>query len=197
MMPATICREITIQAPAAQVWPFVGTEAGLRQWWQADVTLEAKPGGRCAERGVLNGAPYQLEGTVAVYDPPRQLVLLLAGAPTDGARPTAMNITITLKESKDTTVVRIVHQLYGAHSSVPTSRQMEPVYSPPPYRLPTILNQLPGQVEFGRESDVLAATQTSPGLAWVDPIQIRVYEARWAVCLSELSQRVTAKGTDS
>lgn len=195
MMPATICKEITIQAPVAHVWQFIGTEAGLRRWWQTDVTLEARAGGRCAERGLLNGAPYQLEGTVAVYDPPRQLVLLLASDPTIGAGSTSMNITITLEESKDATVVRVVHQLYGTHSSVPASRQMEPAYSPPPYQLSPILNQLPGQSEREQGRDVLAPAGLSP--AWVHQEQIRVYETRWTIRLFELSQRVTAKGTTS
>jgi uncharacterized protein YndB with AHSA1/START domain len=197
MMPATICKEITIHAPAAHVWHFVGTEAGLRQWWQTDVTLETKAGGHCAERGVINGATYQLEGTVAVYDPPRQLVLLLASDPIDGAGPTAMNITITLEERTGATVVRVVHQLYGAGAPTSIRPQVEPAYTPPAYQLPAILNQLPGRAEREQAGDALAPAAASPALAWVDQEQIRVYEARWTVRLVELSQQVTAQGTDS
>jgi uncharacterized protein YndB with AHSA1/START domain len=197
MMPATICKEITIQAPAAHIWPLVGTEAGLRQWWQMDVTLEAKPGGHFVERGVVNGAPYHLEGTVAVYDPPRQLVLLLAGVPLDESWPTAMNITITLEDRKDATVVRVVHQLYGTAPATPARPQVEPSYSPIPYQLPAILNQLPGRAEREQAGDALAPTAASPALVWVDQEQIRVYETRWTARLFELSQQVTAKGTDS
>lgn len=197
MMPATICKEITIQAPAIHIWPWIGTEAGLRQWWQMDVTLEAKPGGRCAERGVLNGTPYQLEGTVAVYDPPRQLVLLLAGASTDGVWPTAMNITITLEESGGATVVQVVHQLYGAVSPTPVQPGVEPGYAPLPYQLPTILNRLTGQAERGQKRDTFVPAPASLGLIWVDQEQIQAHEVRWRVRLIALSQRVTGKGINS
>lgn len=196
MMPATIYKEITIHAPAAKVWPFVGTEAGLRQWWQTDVRLDPKPGGRCAERGVFNGAPYQLEGTVAVYDPPRRLVLLFSDNPTAGAWPTAMNITITLDEGKDATVVRVVHQVYGSLITAPDRPQKEP--APSPFRpLPTILNQLPGHASPELGGDVIAPAPSIPQPVWVDQGWMHLYEARWTVRLAELSQRVTEKGTSS
>src|SRR5215212_9507382 len=76
MMPI-IHKTIAIKAPAERVWRYVGTEAGLRQWWGLQLTLEAKQGGRCTERGLFNGKPLELAGEVTVYDPPRQLSLLL------------------------------------------------------------------------------------------------------------------------
>src|SRR5687768_17212245 len=113
MMPVTICKEIKIHAPAAYVWQFVGTEAGLRQWWQVDVTFEAGIGGRYTERGVRNGKPYQLDGVVTVYDPPRQICLLLHDGQSVPGSPTSMSIVITLEEVADETVVRVVHQMYA------------------------------------------------------------------------------------
>jgi uncharacterized protein YndB with AHSA1/START domain len=42
MMPAILRKAMRLKAPAARVWQYIGTEAGLRQWWGADIALEAK-----------------------------------------------------------------------------------------------------------------------------------------------------------
>lgn len=187
MRAATIRKEITIHAPAAQVWQWVGTEAGLRQWWQMDVALEAKSGGRCRECGLLNGVPYQLEGIVTTYDPPRQLAFLLAGAQPGTAWPTTMNITITLEEVAGTTVVRVVHQLSAVQTMV-TPYYPEPVFPQPLRQRPTILNQLPGQPQPGQVVEVSKGLRPDAGQALVDQRWISLYEAHWSARLISLLQ---------
>jgi uncharacterized protein YndB with AHSA1/START domain len=169
MMPATIRKQITIHAPAAHVWQFVGTEAGLRQWWQTEITLEARQGGRCSERGLINGKPYHFEGIVAVYDPPRQLVLLLAGAEKGATWPTSMNITMTLEEVAGVTTVRVVH---GVADVLPAPAVPRPIQQPP-----TILNQWPqpGQPVGGT---LTPSTPIRPALA--DDGLIQQYAAWWS-----------------
>src|SRR6478672_2006889 len=108
MMPI-IRKTIAIKAPAERVWRYVGTEAGLRQWWGIQLTLEAKQGGRCAERSLFNGKPLALAGEVTVYDPPRQLSLLLRPENNMESNPAGWpgftTITITLKEENGHTLV--------------------------------------------------------------------------------------------
>jgi uncharacterized protein YndB with AHSA1/START domain len=143
MIPAMIAKQIQIQAPAARVWQFIGTEEGLRQWWQAEVTLEGKKGGCFSERGLRDGKLYRLDGVVAVYDPPHQLMLLLqpASPHPDGAAP--MSITITLEESEGQTNVRVVHQMAIALPAAQPQRLAEPLIGRPAGDLPVILNQWP------------------------------------------------------
>jgi uncharacterized protein YndB with AHSA1/START domain len=192
MMPGTICKEITIHAPAAHVWQFVGTEAGLRQWWQMDVRLEPKVGGRCTERGLFNGIPYQLDGMVTVYEPPRQLVLVLAGEQPGVAWPTTMQVAITLEETVSATIVRVVHQLSMTLPTGTPMHQPDPVVRRPLRPLPTILNGLPVQPD--------AVNSPAPGVA--GPILaseewLRTYEARWTTRLINLLHQMQVKGEPS
>jgi uncharacterized protein YndB with AHSA1/START domain len=194
MMPATIAKEITIHAPAAHVWQFVGTEAGLRQWWQLDVTLEAKAGGRCSERGLLNGLQYQLDGIVTTYDPPRQLVLRLAGEQAGAAWPTAMHITITLEEVGGATVVRVVHQVATASPTAASFRPPEPAHVQPLRQLPPILNQLPRYPHPSAAEDVSTTSPAAAGQPAADLAWINAYTAWWTARLVSLLQLTTVKG---
>lgn len=196
MKPATIYKEVTIHAPAAQVWQFVGTEAGLRQWWKMDVTLEAKPGGRCKECGLLNGAPYQLEGIVTTYEPPRQLALLLTGEQPGAAGTTTMNITITLEEVAGTTVVRVVHQVSAVvRTEMVSITPQHPAfgYLRPLRQPPTILNQLPGQLESGQVVEMPTMPPIDAGQVVADLVWINGYEAQWAARLISLVQLTSMK----
>ncbi|MEZ4731097.1 MAG: SRPBCC domain-containing protein [Caldilineaceae bacterium] len=112
MMPVTIQKEIEIAASAASVWQFLGSEAGLRQWWGTELTLEAKPGGRCEERSLYQGRVRCLRGQVTTYDPPRQLTLLLRPVAHAPGEPAWMTISLTLHETQGRTRVALVHQAF-------------------------------------------------------------------------------------
>lgn len=112
MMPVTIQKEIEIAASAASVWQFLGSEAGLRQWWGTELTLEAKPGGRCEERSLYQGRVRYLCGQVTTYDPPRQLTLLLRSVAHASGEPAWMTISLTLHETQGRTRVALVHQAF-------------------------------------------------------------------------------------
>jgi len=105
-------RSIEIEAPAAAVWPFVGTADGLRTWWEASVrriTLDPHVGGRF-ELVVEFDRIYTIVGQVVTYDPPR--VLVLTWRETDGQNgewPTETLVTFTLTERAGRTLVRVVH----------------------------------------------------------------------------------------
>ncbi len=193
MMPATICKEITIQAPAAHVWQFVGTEAGLRQWWQMDVTLEAKAGGRCSERGLFNGVPYHLEGIVTTYDPPRQLALLLTGKQPGAEWSTNMNITITLEDVAGTTVVRVAHQMSAVLPVSAIAHQPQPVHMRPIRHIPTILNQLPGQPQQEQGVGMNSTPHANTGKVLLNPTWTHAYEACWTARLLGLVQLTSVK----
>lgn len=114
MNPVTICKEIEIAAPASQIWRYIGTAAGLCQWWGVELTLEARPGGYCEERGVRDGQPYRLTGEVTVYEPPHRLALTMRPREAQGDWPAHTHLEITLAESANQTKVLIVHHAFVA-----------------------------------------------------------------------------------
>lgn len=184
MKPGTIYKEVTIQAPIAHVWKFVGSEAALRQWWRMDITMEAKAGGRCVERGQINGLPYQLEGLVTSYDPPRQLALLLAGHLPGAEQPTNMNIRITLDEAEKATLVRIVHQVSLA-LPMPVTTEPEPVVIRPVWQLPNVMNQLPGRFPPRQVPDTTLPTQN---VTFINQLWLQTLDQCWAERLTSLQE---------
>lgn len=114
MNPITIRKEIEIAAPASQVWRYIGTAAGLCQWWGVDLTLEARPGGYCEERGVRDGQPYRLTGEVTVYEPPHRLALRMRPRVAHEGWPACTQLEITLAETANRTKVLIVHHAFVA-----------------------------------------------------------------------------------
>jgi uncharacterized protein YndB with AHSA1/START domain len=196
MTPATIRKEIQIAASIAHVWQFIGSEEGLRQWWGVEVAMEAKQDGRCMERGVYDGAPYQLSGVVSVYDPPRQLTLIMHDGQGLAASPTFMRIAITLTEAGEQTLVQIVHEFHKAHQAGESVRQLQ-IPAPPPGpkgapAAPAILNQLSGRQQSAAGSSVgpYSTATTRPfagdsGHAWISQ-----QEARWSAGLTALMQAV-------
>ena len=113
MTPAIVRKQIRIKASVEALWPYIGTEAGLRQWWGSDVVIEPKVGGYCEERGHAQGAFYRLCGQVTVYDPPYRLELVLRN-PDGGSWPALATLRITLQEEGEETLVTLVHQAFGA-----------------------------------------------------------------------------------
>jgi len=119
MQPVTIRKEIEIAAPASQVWPYVGTAAGLRQWWQVELTLEERRGGYCEERGVRDGQPYRLTGKVTAYEPPHRLALTLEERVESDQWPARTQVEITLAEEATCTRVIIYHHAFTAALTPP------------------------------------------------------------------------------
>lgn len=114
MQPVTIRKEIEIAAPASQVWSYVGTAAGLRQWWQVELILEEESGGYCEERGVRAGQPYRLTGRVTAYEPPHRLALTLEQRVENEQWPARTQVEITLEEVAAGTRVIIHHHAFAA-----------------------------------------------------------------------------------
>lgn len=113
MIPVTIQKTIQIAASAALVWQYVGTEAGLRQWWGLEIALEEKLGGRCEERSMVEQKVHCLQGEVTAYAPPHQLALLLRNTDEQVNWPAWMTISITLQERAGRTQVTLIHQTFG------------------------------------------------------------------------------------
>lgn len=110
MEKMTIHQEVTIDTPTAQVWPFVGTQAGLSAWWGATVTVEEWVGGRYEERGAHGTFSYHLVGRVIAYEPPRLFAYTMRERLPDGVEwPVDTTVSITLTESVGQTTVTLVH----------------------------------------------------------------------------------------
>ncbi|MCB0189464.1 MAG: SRPBCC domain-containing protein [Caldilineaceae bacterium] len=109
MEPITIRKQIEIAAPPIQVWRYVGTAAGLCQWWGVEVIMEEQTGGHFEERGEHEGRPYRQRGEVITYDPPRQLVIRLHEA-ADRRWPFYAEISISLTGNESVTIVEVEHQ---------------------------------------------------------------------------------------
>ncbi len=116
MIPVTIQKMIEIAATAQCIWPYVGTEAGLRQWWGLDIALEEKQGGHCEERSLVQNRVHYFRGQVTVYAPPHQLALLLHNADAQESWPLWMTISITLAACNGRTQVTLLHQTFGSLS---------------------------------------------------------------------------------
>ena len=134
-MTPMVHKEIEIEAPAEQVWAYVGTQAGLQQWWGAQIFLEEAEGGRCEERGALDGVPYHRVGKVTIYDPPRQLHLTFQ-AVTAQTWPAYTTISLTLSEAGQRTLVTVVQQVHDLPHGMPDAtpsdamRPQSEVYPP-------------------------------------------------------------------
>lgn len=135
MSDTLIRREVEMDAPVDQVWPYLATEAGLRQWWGNEISLEPKPGGRCAERTIIGGREVTQEGVVTVYDPPRQLTLTFT--PNGEAWPALARISITLEADGERTRLAVVHHLLsGDTAEIPRLPAVSTAAHGPQMRLP-------------------------------------------------------------
>ncbi|MCX6046342.1 MAG: SRPBCC domain-containing protein [Chloroflexi bacterium] len=182
-MPTTIHKTIEINATIEQVWRYLGSEAGLRQWWGSDIRLEAKQGGRCEERSLFNGKPHYLAGEVTVFEPPRQLVLNLRRAEELETWPAFTIVSITLKESAGRTLVTLEHQAYGAlamEQGVEWTMPTVPVTRP---ARQVISNQWP-RLGLSIASNTVAI---SPNNVWLHECEVR-----WNHYFEQLKQLVSA-----
>ena len=106
----TIHQEVTVDAPAGRVWPFVGSQAGLSAWWGATVSVEGWVGGRYEERGAHGTFSYHLVGQVIAYEPPRHFAYTMRERLPDGSEwPVDTTVSITLTETAGRTTVTLIH----------------------------------------------------------------------------------------
>lgn len=139
-MFATIRKAIDIKAPMAHVWKYIGTDAGLRQWWQTDIVLEAKEGGYCEEHSTVYDKVYIRRGIVTAYEPPRHLALTFHPDGVAGSMH-VMTISITLQEEDGVTRVIIMQQLSAAMPSQSPCATDPHGDDPSTPSTPTIVNQ--------------------------------------------------------
>ncbi len=118
MNSVLIRKESKIAAPASQVWRYIGTAAGLRQWWGVEVSLEEKIGGHCEEAGIQNGRPYRLVGEVTIYEPPHRLVLTMQRQGSHDNSPLRTELEITLAEEAEQTTVVIIHRAFTTIAAI-------------------------------------------------------------------------------
>jgi len=140
MTPAILHKQIRIKASAARVWPYIGTQEGLRQWWGTDISMEAKVGGACEERIQVKGTSYHLRGEVTAYAPPRHLALVLRNLGHGATWPALTTLHITLQDEGEETLVTLVHQAFGVateprgqiddHAHSPVAEPTRPLITP-------------------------------------------------------------------
>ena len=194
-MPTTIRKVIELKAPIERVWRYVGTQAGLRQWWGSDIVLAAKQGGYCEEHSLLNGKALHLVGEVTVYKPPYQLVLMLRQAEESATWPAFTILSITLQESDGRTLVTLEHKAFGALAAEPGIEWTVPgVPAPQPARQ-AILNQLPmGGVSVASKTVAISPAIANPtalyALNALERIWLREGETRCDSYLDTLKQIV-------
>lgn len=137
MAPVTIRKEIQIDAPVDTVWQFVGTQEGLRRWWETDIQFEAREGGRCVEQVASGGTWHRLSGTVTRYDPPHEIGFSLRTGstlyeddrPDDHALPSRSTVSIQLERAAQGTTVKIAHRIEGDLIDAFSADAAEPVMS--------------------------------------------------------------------
>ena len=187
MEPVTIHKEIRINAPAKIVWRFIGTEAGLRAWWDTDLALEAKKGGHCEERSVYQGETCHLRGEITDYDPPRQLSLIMRNVDGADAWPAFASITMTLTEEAGETVVTLVHQAFGQVHEMPYAVAVDAAYQTATSGGTTITNQLRPRPDFTPQSTTIFADVNQHLAQRSNHYWHTMQEARWHICLTMLS----------
>ena len=66
--------QVTIAAPAADVWAALTDPARIREYmFGSTVETDWQPGGSITWSGEYNGQPYQDKGEIIAVDPPRRL----------------------------------------------------------------------------------------------------------------------------
>lgn len=192
-MPVTIQKEIEIAASAASVWQFLSSEAGLRQWWGTELTLEAKPGGRCEERSLYQGRIRYLQGQVTAYDPPRQLTLLLRPIDHAPGEPAWMTISLTLHETQGRTRVALVHQAFDFVGEQDAVGQFMPSFPASPGGPQAIWRA--GQPQNALGPGAVPGVEQSFGIPQYTAVADRSWlaqtEAHWYELLQRLAHQIT------
>lgn len=185
-----IHREIEIDAPATQVWTYVGTEPGLRQWWGQEIWLEAKEGGRCEEKGTLDGVPFHRIGKVTIYDPPRQLTLAFQETAAE-AWPSYITVSLTLAEANGRTIVTVVQQAHDIGQSAAHALPAAEIGPQPGFHPPLLQAGAQGQPAGDAPGYTAPWGTSSPrrGQAIVQDNR-QPYEHVWQIRLAALKQQI-------
>jgi uncharacterized protein YndB with AHSA1/START domain len=116
--PAAIRKSVTVQAPIDRAFAVFASRMG--EWWhkehsiakgttQADVVIEPREGGRWYEKGA-DGSEHQW-GRVAVFDPPKRLVLVWQLTREFDFDPDFETIVeVQFEEQRGATLVRFEHR---------------------------------------------------------------------------------------
>jgi uncharacterized protein YndB with AHSA1/START domain len=95
---------ITIAAPPDKVYAALATEAGMRSWWTADTTMDARVGGKAVFGFGRRATTFRM--TVETLEPGKRVVLSCQGEPEEwnGTR-----LTWTITPEKTGAVLRFAH----------------------------------------------------------------------------------------
>ena len=110
MGPIVIRKQIEIAASPTEVWRYVGTATGLREWWDVEVEMQELEGGDFLERGEEDGRPYSRVGEVLTYDPPHRLMISIHDAGRHAVWPERTTIEIRLEADGPSTIVTVIHR---------------------------------------------------------------------------------------
>ena len=98
-MADAIHLSIEIEASVERVWDAVTNQERLRDWFNADMRLDARPGGRVEFAGVNGNEPYRLAGAITEFDPPRRLTWEWDSVPARWPAPTLLTIELTEQDA--------------------------------------------------------------------------------------------------
>ena len=111
-----VVRSVEVEAPPATVFEFFVDARKLRRWLAVDATLDARPGGVCAqlhEPADPRRGPFHMQGRFLEVDPPHRVVFTWGFAePEVGVAPGSTVVEVTLAPLRDgaATRVRLVHR---------------------------------------------------------------------------------------
>src|SRR5690242_1675480 len=109
-MSDDISMSIDIRAPLERVWEAISTESRLRDWLNADLTIEPREGGSVTFPGVVGHEAYIYGGPIATFVPRRELTFEWNTIPVRWPNPAL--VTFTLEPQDDAVIVRLrVHGL--------------------------------------------------------------------------------------
>jgi len=192
VIPATIQKVIDIEASAASLWPYVATEAGLRQWWGMDIALEEKLGGRCEERSVVQGRVCHFRGKVTAYEPPRHVALRLRNDEEQIGWPAWVTIPLTLQEEQGRTRVALVHQAYAWVNEQAAIEQ--PIIFPAPVTVPQAIwrgTQRQNALGAGASAGIDQPLATQQPLFTIERNWVVPIESHWHERLQALAHLLT------
>src|SRR5262252_4351496 len=89
---ADLLHSITIEATPKQVYAAVATEKGMRGWWTADTTMQAKPGGKVEFGFEKRAVVFRMR--VEALEPGKRVAMTCSGDPDEWAG-TRLEWTIT------------------------------------------------------------------------------------------------------
>jgi uncharacterized protein YndB with AHSA1/START domain len=117
-----IVQEITIKAPAAQVFEALVDPVQRMKWWgqkgrfeTANAESDLRPGGRWLMSGMGMGRPFNVEGVYRIIERPR--VLAFTWLPSWDEEATETLVRFDLHEQNGVTTVRLTHSGFATEGS--------------------------------------------------------------------------------